>query len=216
MYKYSISDHSDVCQILNSRLGVLRGIRAEWSVSEPKVHERSICNVDIKCTCSLSHYSCSLHWRWQSTQATLLHLLTFWICSISKGIMFCTTLNLVCSCALTCRTLWTLEMSLLVLPELHSLISSRHASHVKCGCKVVKLILKSFGPVIKTNMATPPSHGGVDITKEERCLYITLYNIIVFCLILECCDVQCVWCLDMRDVWRATPTWLASGMRQQD
>ena len=66
------------------------------------------------------------------------------------------------------RTLWTLEMSLLVLPELQSLISSRHASHVKCGCKVLKLILKSFGPVIKTNLATPPAHGGVDIMKEER------------------------------------------------
>jgi katanin p80 WD40 repeat-containing subunit B1 len=59
-------------------------------------------------------------------------------------------------------------MSLLVLPELHSLISSRHSFHVKCACKVVKLILKSFGPVIKTNMATPPVHGGVDITREER------------------------------------------------
>ena len=66
------------------------------------------------------------------------------------------------------RTLWTLEMSLLVLPELHSLISSRHSFHVKCACKVIKLILKSFGPVIKTNMATPPAHGGVDITREER------------------------------------------------
>ena len=33
-------------------------------------------------------------------------------------------------------------------------------------------MLKSFGPVIKTNLATPPgaegARGGVDISKEER------------------------------------------------
>ena len=62
-------------------------------------------------------------------------------------------------------------MSLFVLPELRALISSHHSFHVKCACKVLKLILKSFGPVIKTNMATPPRHGGVDITKEERYNY---------------------------------------------
>lgn len=101
-----------------------------------------------------------------------------------------------CTRAFTHRTLWTLEMSLLVLPELHSLISSRHASHVKCGCKVVKLILKSFGPVIKTNMATPPSHGGVDITKEER--------YIIICLVWHTLMSNVF--LGMRDVWCATPT----------
>lgn len=79
-----------------------------------------------------------------------------------------------CICTNKFRTLWTLELSLLVLPELHSLITSRHASYVKCCCKVLKLILKSFGPLIKSNLATPPSHAGVDITKEERykCTYI--------------------------------------------
>ena len=30
-------------------------------------------------------------------------------------------------------------------------------------------MLKSFGPVIKTNLTTPPgAQGGVDISKEER------------------------------------------------
>ena len=42
--------------------------------------------------------------------------------------------------------------------------------YVRCGCEVVNLVLKSFGPVIKTNLGTPPTTGGrvVDISKEER------------------------------------------------
>ena len=44
--------------------------------------------------------------------------------------------------------------------------------YVRCGCDVVKLVLKNFGPVIKTNLDTPPGgqggRGGVDISKEER------------------------------------------------
>ena len=42
--------------------------------------------------------------------------------------------------------------------------------YVRCGCDVVKLVLKNFGPVIKTNLSTPPGQGarGVDISKEER------------------------------------------------
>ena len=31
------SDHSDVCSIFKSRLGVLKEARSVWSVSEPKV-----------------------------------------------------------------------------------------------------------------------------------------------------------------------------------
>ena len=33
----SASDHTDVCQILQSRMAVLKQARAQWSVSEPKV-----------------------------------------------------------------------------------------------------------------------------------------------------------------------------------
>ena len=39
--------------------------------------------------------------------------------------------------------------------------------HVGCGCNVAKLILKSFGPVIKTNLAAPPQ-GGRDIQRDQR------------------------------------------------
>lgn len=59
-------------------------------------------------------------------------------------------------------------MASIVLPELKLLLKSKYPSYVLCGCKIVKLILKSFGPVIKSNIVSPPSHGGVDIIREER------------------------------------------------
>ncbi len=37
MVLLSSADHVDVCQILKSRLRSLKEIRAEWSVSDPKV-----------------------------------------------------------------------------------------------------------------------------------------------------------------------------------
>ena len=47
---------------------------------------------------------------------------------------------------------------------LNHLLSS---SYLHCGCTVVKLILKMFGPVIKENMQAPTGHG-IDINREER------------------------------------------------
>lgn len=73
-------------------------------------------------------------------------------------------------------------MASIVLPELKLLLKSKYSSYVVCGCKIVKLILKSFGPVIKSNVTAPPSHGGVDIMREERwvlllccCTYTLMY-----------------------------------------
>lgn len=40
--------------------------------------------------------------------------------------------------------------------------------YIACGCGSLKLILKSFGPVIKSNVTSPPPKGGIDITREER------------------------------------------------
>lgn len=40
------SDHVDVCQILESRMGVLKQARDKWSVSEPKV--RSCMTICVK------------------------------------------------------------------------------------------------------------------------------------------------------------------------
>ena len=39
---------------------------------------------------------------------------------------------------------------------------------MQCGCTVIKLILKMFGPVINENMQNHPVVHGVDISREER------------------------------------------------
>lgn len=39
--------------------------------------------------------------------------------------------------------------------------------HVQVGCDSTKIILKTFGKLIKANIV-PPSSVGVDISREER------------------------------------------------
>lgn len=123
------TNHIDVCQILKSRLSVLKKARSEWSVSDPKIA------LDLAIN--------------SGNQAALVDVL---------NVLYLK------------RTLWTLDMAVASLPDLRLLFKSKYDAYIVCGCNVLKLILKSFGPVIKTNMASPPSHGAqaVDITREER------------------------------------------------
>ena len=41
-------------------------------------------------------------------------------------------------------------------------------SYVQAGASAIKLILRNFAPVIKSNMAAPPASVGVDLVREER------------------------------------------------
>jgi katanin p80 WD40 repeat-containing subunit B1 len=41
-------------------------------------------------------------------------------------------------------------------------------SYIQTGASVVKLVLRNFAPVIKSNMAAPPVAVGVDVVREER------------------------------------------------
>ena len=52
-------------------------------------------------------------------------------------------------------------------------------------------MLISFGPVIKTNVMAPPSHTGVDISREERwvngdSVHVSLCQIHIVCVYLLC------------------------------
>ncbi|ELT94847.1 hypothetical protein CAPTEDRAFT_177482 [Capitella teleta] len=64
-------------------------------------------------------------------------------------------------------SLWSLDVSASVLPELMMLLDSKYESYVSTGLSAVKLILKNFAPVIKSNVTAPPL-SGVDISREER------------------------------------------------
>ena len=90
------------------------------------------------------------------------------------------------------RSLWTLDMALLVLPELRLIIRSNHnrwvswkqsftrplhdqvllttcTRYVECACCTLKLLLRSFSAVISDNTNTPSTPAkAVDLAKEER------------------------------------------------
>ena len=42
-----------------------------------------------------------------------------------------------------------------------------YLSYILMACKAVKMILRNFAPVIKSNLAAPPGPG-IDINREER------------------------------------------------
>ncbi len=64
------------------------------------------------------------------------------------------------------KSLWSLDLCVVLLPKIKDLMTSKYEDYVQCGCAAVKLILKSFTTLIKSNVKTPPS--GVDISREER------------------------------------------------
>ena len=51
---------------------------------------------------------------------------------------------------------------------LFSLSLSLAPSYVQTGASVIKMVLRNFAPVIKSNMAAPPVSIGVDVVREER------------------------------------------------
>ncbi|XP_076330249.1 katanin p80 WD40 repeat-containing subunit B1-like isoform X3 [Tachypleus tridentatus] len=70
--------------------------------------------------------------------------------------------------------LWNLDICQLLLPAIYDLLQSNFESYMTVGCSSLKLILKNFATVIKTNVVAPPGIG-VDISREER------YNKCVSC-----------------------------------
>lgn len=63
--------------------------------------------------------------------------------------------------------IWTLDMCQIVLPAIFGLLQSKYESYMSTGCSCLRILLKSFGSVIKSNITAPPGVG-VDIPREER------------------------------------------------
>ncbi|XP_019849309.1 PREDICTED: katanin p80 WD40 repeat-containing subunit B1-like [Amphimedon queenslandica] len=69
------------------------------------------------------------------------------------------------------RSLWSLDMAVLILPELRLLLKSKHERYLSCATFAIKLILKSFASVIISNIrhqTTPTAGQGIDLAREER------------------------------------------------
>ncbi|CAG9767471.1 unnamed protein product [Ceutorhynchus assimilis] len=65
-------------------------------------------------------------------------------------------------------SLWNLDLCVAVLPKLLDLLQSKYEQYMTLGCTTLKLILRHFGPVIRSNIQAPVGSFGVDIPREER------------------------------------------------
>ncbi|XP_067119645.1 katanin p80 WD40 repeat-containing subunit B1-like isoform X2 [Centruroides vittatus] len=64
-------------------------------------------------------------------------------------------------------SVWNLDACQILLPPIYDLLQSKYEAYMTVGCNSLKLILKNFASVIKSNINAPPGVG-VDITREER------------------------------------------------
>lgn len=65
-------------------------------------------------------------------------------------------------------SLWNLDICVVLLPAIHNLLHSKYEMYMSVCCDSLKLILKNFASVIRTNVQWSSPTIGVDISKEER------------------------------------------------
>lgn len=64
-------------------------------------------------------------------------------------------------------SLWSLDLSVILLPAIYDLVQSKYEIYMLAGCQALRIVLKNFASVIKTNITAPPSIG-IDLQREER------------------------------------------------
>uniref|UniRef100_A0A0C9QVJ2 Katanin p80 WD40 repeat-containing subunit B1 n=1 Tax=Fopius arisanus TaxID=64838 RepID=A0A0C9QVJ2_9HYME len=65
-------------------------------------------------------------------------------------------------------TMWNLDMCNSLLRPIAELLQSKYEMYVTVGSAALKLILRNFAPVIKSNVEAPLHSIGVDVSREER------------------------------------------------
>lgn len=56
----------------------------------------------------------------------------------------------------------------IILPELNYILHAKYNSYIMSAVNTLKILLRSFGSLIKMNIDQPPNIAGVDISREER------------------------------------------------
>ncbi|XP_063229661.1 katanin p80 WD40 repeat-containing subunit B1 isoform X2 [Bacillus rossius redtenbacheri] len=64
--------------------------------------------------------------------------------------------------------IWNLDLCVALLPTIYELIQSKYELYMKVGSDSLRLVLRNFAPIIKTNVHAPIQTVGVDISREER------------------------------------------------
>lgn len=65
-------------------------------------------------------------------------------------------------------TIWNLDLCNSLLTSIGDLLQSKYEMYVSVGCTALRLILRNFSPVIKSNVQAPLHTIGVDVSREER------------------------------------------------
>ncbi|XP_015592392.1 katanin p80 WD40 repeat-containing subunit B1 isoform X2 [Cephus cinctus] len=65
-------------------------------------------------------------------------------------------------------TMWNLDLCNSLLAPIGELLQSKYELYVTVGCSALRLILRNFAPVIKSNVEAPLHTIGVDVSREER------------------------------------------------
>jgi len=63
---------------------------------------------------------------------------------------------------------WNLDICVVVLPAIYDLLQSKYETHMRAGCEALRLIVRNFISLIKSNVFSGCSTVGVDICREER------------------------------------------------
>ncbi|XP_050694888.1 katanin p80 WD40 repeat-containing subunit B1-like isoform X3 [Eriocheir sinensis] len=65
-------------------------------------------------------------------------------------------------------TSWNLDLLTALLPPVSLMLQSKYEAHVMVGSNSLKLMIKNFATMIKSNLSGPIHSVGVDISREER------------------------------------------------
>ncbi|XP_014479533.1 PREDICTED: katanin p80 WD40 repeat-containing subunit B1 isoform X3 [Dinoponera quadriceps] len=65
-------------------------------------------------------------------------------------------------------TMWNLDMCNSLLGPVSDLLQSKYEMYITVACSALRLILRNFAPVIKSNVEAPLHTIGVDVSREER------------------------------------------------
>ncbi|XP_034235934.1 katanin p80 WD40 repeat-containing subunit B1 isoform X3 [Thrips palmi] len=65
-------------------------------------------------------------------------------------------------------SIWNLDLCVSLLNPIYELLQSKYEMYMTVGCNALRLILRNFSSLIKTNVQAPVGTVGVDISREER------------------------------------------------
>ncbi|XP_020283802.1 katanin p80 WD40 repeat-containing subunit B1 isoform X2 [Pseudomyrmex gracilis] len=65
-------------------------------------------------------------------------------------------------------TMWNLDLCNSLLGPISDLLQSKYEMYITVACTALRLILRNFSPVIKSNVEAPLHTIGVDVSREER------------------------------------------------